>query len=102
MKTIQEFTGASSVHGLAVSRVVKFSILPYQKIGAVKVLLPEKPKLGENKKMINLSPQYIAEAGASLMASRVFWLIMVVTAASLGISWSSDVSYLEEVTIDIS
>ena len=39
--------------------------------------------------------QYVTEVGANLMASRVFWLIMVVTAASLGVHWSFEVSDLE-------
>ena len=45
----------------------------------------------------NLSVQYIAEAGANLMASRVFWLVMVITAASFGIHWSREVSDLGQV-----
>ena len=39
--------------------------------------------------------QYVTEVGANLMASRVFWLIMVVTAASLGVHWSFEVRDLE-------
>ena len=39
----------------------------------------------------NISTQYITEAGANLMASRVFWLILVLAAAGIGIHWSLEV-----------
>ena len=37
--------------------------------------------------------KYILEAGTNLMASRVFWLLMVIASASTGIHWSKEVSY---------
>ena len=45
-------------------------------------------KKGDNT---NISIQYITEAGAKLMASRIFWLILVIAATGIGIHWSSEV-----------
>ena len=50
----------------------------------------------------NFSLQYITEAGVNLTASRVFWLIAVIAAASIGIQWSCEVSYVKHRYITIS
>ena len=50
----------------------------------------------------NLSLQYITESGVNLTASRVFWLIAVIAATTLGIQWSCEVSYVEHRYITIS
>ena len=45
-----------------------------------------------SKNIINIIPvQYIFEEGACLMASRALWLVIVITAAGLGIHWSVNV-----------
>ena len=70
-KTIREFTQASSIHGLKVCETcIRFTL---------------------KKSKHRFSIQYITEAGANLMASRVFWLILVLAAAGIGIHWSLEV-----------
>ena len=74
LKTLQKFTQASSIHGLQVSEKRTKLSLPHQE--AFK---------------INFSLQYITEAGANLTCSRVLWLILVLTAADIGMYWSLQV-----------
>ena len=38
--------------------------------------------------------QYILEGGPHLVVSRIFWFVMVISAASIGIHFSIRVSYL--------